>query len=222
VITTDDPDQTLGEGRIRHFASLIAATNALVKSTSRYKQIIHDDGCVARELSDREQEFVATVCGMLGYDLEASRDEPDQALRDGWMPGPRGDTRTLRRARRRRAQGQPVTERRVLQLEGVEVQPAPTAPRPSAVRIPARGRNYLRRCRRQRSSPDPNRGRRITTPLRQPHERLPAASHRNPPGARGPVIRHAAAFRRKGALGGRVDEASALASRRAAVPRWRS
>jgi hypothetical protein len=68
VITTDDPNQTLGEGRIRHYSSLIAAANALAKCSTPYGQIIRDDGHEVRELTDREQEFVATVCGMLGTD----------------------------------------------------------------------------------------------------------------------------------------------------------
>ena len=69
VITTNDPDQTLGEGRIRHYASLIAAANALAKSTEPYGQIIHDNGHEARELDEREQQFVEHVCGMLGIDI---------------------------------------------------------------------------------------------------------------------------------------------------------
>jgi hypothetical protein len=67
---TDDIDKTLGEGRIRHYASLIAAANSMAKSKYPYAQIIFDNGHVARELTDREQEFVEHVVGMLGIDLE--------------------------------------------------------------------------------------------------------------------------------------------------------
>ena len=49
---------------------LRAATNAFVKNPATYKQLIFDDGCEARELNAREQEFVEHVCAMLGYDVE--------------------------------------------------------------------------------------------------------------------------------------------------------
>jgi hypothetical protein len=74
LIETDNPDQTLGQGRIRHYVSLIAATNALAKSTAPYVQVILDDGCEARELDDREQEFLEHALGMLGYDIDQAGD----------------------------------------------------------------------------------------------------------------------------------------------------
>ena len=70
VIVTDDPDKTLGEGRIRHFRTLLAAANALANGDAPYQQVIYDDCNCARELAPREQRFVENVCGMLGFDVE--------------------------------------------------------------------------------------------------------------------------------------------------------
>jgi hypothetical protein len=70
LITTDDPDKTLGEGDMRYYKTVLAAANAMVKSPAPFKTIIFDDGCVARDLDDREQQMVEHVCGLLGYDLE--------------------------------------------------------------------------------------------------------------------------------------------------------
>jgi hypothetical protein len=38
LITTHDPDQTLGEGEIRHYPTMLAAANAFEKDTAPYKQ----------------------------------------------------------------------------------------------------------------------------------------------------------------------------------------
>lgn len=71
LITTDDPAKTLGEGRKRHYATLIAACNAFAKSDSSLcKQIIFDNGHDVRWLDAREQRLLHDVCDMLGYDLE--------------------------------------------------------------------------------------------------------------------------------------------------------
>jgi hypothetical protein len=70
LIVTDDANTTLGEGQVRHFASMLGAANALVKHPAPYKQIIYDNGHHARELNDHEQRLLEHVCGLLGYDVE--------------------------------------------------------------------------------------------------------------------------------------------------------
>lgn len=70
LITTTDPDQTLGEGEIRHYPTLLLAANAFATSTAPYKTVIYDDGCTARDLTPQEQQMLETVCGILGYDVE--------------------------------------------------------------------------------------------------------------------------------------------------------
>lgn len=69
LIVTTNPEQTLGEGEIRHFPTMLTAANAFANDTAPYKQIIYDDGCTARELNAREQEMLENVCGILGYDV---------------------------------------------------------------------------------------------------------------------------------------------------------
>jgi hypothetical protein len=61
---------TLGEGNIRHFPTVLAAANALVKAPEPYKQIIYDNGEEARELNEREQQMLEHVCRLLGYEVE--------------------------------------------------------------------------------------------------------------------------------------------------------
>ncbi len=70
LVVTSDPNLTLGEGRIRHYPSLLAAANAFVKDPSAYKQIVYDDGHCARELDEREEALLERVCWMLGYELD--------------------------------------------------------------------------------------------------------------------------------------------------------
>jgi hypothetical protein len=71
VITTDDPNLTLGEGRKRHYETLLAAANAFAKDPAQYKQILWDNGLdLVRELDEREQALLADVCEMLGLDVE--------------------------------------------------------------------------------------------------------------------------------------------------------
>ena len=70
LITTRDPNQTLGEGKISHYPTLLAAANAFAKSPEPYKQVIYDDGREARELNTREQGLLGRVCKMLGYELD--------------------------------------------------------------------------------------------------------------------------------------------------------
>jgi hypothetical protein len=70
LITTNDPSLTLGEGNIRHFPTVLAAANALVKAPEPYRQVIYDNGVEARELDQREQALLERVCSMLGYDVE--------------------------------------------------------------------------------------------------------------------------------------------------------
>jgi hypothetical protein len=70
LITTNHPDKTLGEGHIRHYATMLQAANALVKDTAPYQQIVYDDGDTARELNDGERRMLFDVCDILGYDIE--------------------------------------------------------------------------------------------------------------------------------------------------------
>lgn len=70
AITTNDPEQTLGEGEITHHETLIAAANKLAKAKTPFGTVIFDDGCTVRELTDREHQLVANVCDMLGVDVE--------------------------------------------------------------------------------------------------------------------------------------------------------
>ncbi len=70
LIVTGNPHQTLGEGRIRHYRTMLAAANAFAKAPESYKQVIYDDGQETRELDEREQRTLEQVCRMLGYDVE--------------------------------------------------------------------------------------------------------------------------------------------------------
>jgi hypothetical protein len=70
LITTTDPKRTLGEGERRHYPTMLAAANAFAKDQAPYKQVIFDDGHVARELNQRERQQLADVCDMLGLDVE--------------------------------------------------------------------------------------------------------------------------------------------------------
>ena len=70
LIVSDDGCKTLAQGEVRHFASMIEAANAFVKSTEPFKTVIFDDGCVARELNRDEQRLLENVCAKLGYDVE--------------------------------------------------------------------------------------------------------------------------------------------------------
>jgi hypothetical protein len=70
LIVTDNPDQTLGEGRIRGYRTMLQAANAFVNDPAPYKQIIYDDGQDARELTPPENRLLQLVSGMLGYDVE--------------------------------------------------------------------------------------------------------------------------------------------------------
>ena len=70
LIETTNPDQTLGEGDIHHYRTMIDAANAFVHSTAPYKQVIYDNGHIARELNKREQQLLERVCHLLGYEIE--------------------------------------------------------------------------------------------------------------------------------------------------------
>lgn len=70
VITTSNPDQTLGEGEFRHYRSLLDAANAFAKARAPFQQIVFDDGCDVRFLTDQEQAFLEDVCRIHGYDVE--------------------------------------------------------------------------------------------------------------------------------------------------------
>lgn len=70
LIVTDDPNQTLGEGEIRHYPTMLAAANAFAKHSAPYKQVIYDNGHDARELNQREQQVLEDVCDMLGLVVE--------------------------------------------------------------------------------------------------------------------------------------------------------
>jgi hypothetical protein len=49
---------------------MLDAANAFVKAAERYKTVIYDDGCTARELNAGEQRLLENVCAKLGYDVE--------------------------------------------------------------------------------------------------------------------------------------------------------
>ena len=70
LITTDDPDKTLGEGHVRHHETLMQACNALAHDEAPHSTIIYDDGHTARELNDREEQLLEDVCDMLGYTVD--------------------------------------------------------------------------------------------------------------------------------------------------------
>jgi hypothetical protein len=70
VITTSNPQQTLGDAEISDHPTLIEACNAFVRDPAPFKQIVFDDGERARELAPREEQFLANVCNMLGWDVE--------------------------------------------------------------------------------------------------------------------------------------------------------
>ncbi len=70
LITTDDPELTLGDGRIRHYPTLVAAANAFANTTEPYRTIIYDDGHHARELNAQEDALLEHVCTMLGIERQ--------------------------------------------------------------------------------------------------------------------------------------------------------
>jgi hypothetical protein len=68
LIVTDDPNLTLGEGRIRHYETMLDAANAFAKAPAPYKAILWDNGHQVRELDEREQALLTHVCELLGYE----------------------------------------------------------------------------------------------------------------------------------------------------------
>jgi hypothetical protein len=70
VITTDNPDDTLGEGRQTRHATPLEAANAFVRHPAAYKTVIYDDGETARELNAQEQTLVHHVARKLGYEID--------------------------------------------------------------------------------------------------------------------------------------------------------
>ena len=77
LITTDDPNRTFGEaldaGGVRYFASMLAAANAFAKATERFKTVVYDDGCTARELNRNEQRLLENACAKRGLRWRRSR-----------------------------------------------------------------------------------------------------------------------------------------------------
>jgi hypothetical protein len=69
LITTDDTNLTLGEGEMSQYGTLVEAVNAFMRAEAAGKTILYDDGLEARELTPRESQFVADVCGLLGFDV---------------------------------------------------------------------------------------------------------------------------------------------------------
>jgi hypothetical protein len=69
LITTDNPNATLGEGTMHHYATCLAAANAFAKSTASHKTVVYDDGCVARELNVHEERQLHDVCELLGLEV---------------------------------------------------------------------------------------------------------------------------------------------------------
>lgn len=76
LIVTDDASQTLGEGRMRHFRTMLEAANAFAKSDAPFKAVIFDDGHHARELTEREERMLNRVCDLLGLDINEINAEP--------------------------------------------------------------------------------------------------------------------------------------------------
>ena len=70
LIETDDPNATLGEGRMSDWPTLSEATSAYVQSTAPFKQVIYDDDIVARELNKAEQDYLNSVCQLHGLDVQ--------------------------------------------------------------------------------------------------------------------------------------------------------
>ena len=64
------PEPDTGEGEIRHYPTMLQAANAFAKTEAPFKQVIFDDGHLARELNRREQQQLEDVCDMLGLDVE--------------------------------------------------------------------------------------------------------------------------------------------------------
>ncbi len=70
LLTTDDADNTLGEGRRRFYGTLLEAAQALAHTRETYGQIIHGDEQHARELTDAENRIVDRVLAAHGIDSE--------------------------------------------------------------------------------------------------------------------------------------------------------
>ena len=73
LITTTDPDETLGEamqaGRVSYHETLLAAANALAKVDRAYGTVVYDDGCSpARDLTEREERILLQVCRLHGVE----------------------------------------------------------------------------------------------------------------------------------------------------------
>jgi hypothetical protein len=73
VLRTDDPERTFGEalaaGDVTYHPTMLDAANAFAKAERRYRAVIYDDGCEARELTADEQRLLENVCEMLGHEL---------------------------------------------------------------------------------------------------------------------------------------------------------
>ena len=73
LLTTDDPDRTFGEaleaGDVTCHPTMLDAANGFVKAERRYRTVVYDDGCEARELTADEQRLLENVCAKLGHEL---------------------------------------------------------------------------------------------------------------------------------------------------------
>ena len=73
LLMTDDPDLTLRQaldaGHVTHHATMLAAANAFAKAEKRYRTIVYDDGCHARELNGAEIRLLENVCAKLGHEV---------------------------------------------------------------------------------------------------------------------------------------------------------
>jgi len=74
LITTDDPELTLGEGRRRHYATLEAAACALAHDDAPYATILVGDGDHARELTTRESRTLERVLAEHGAAMDPISD----------------------------------------------------------------------------------------------------------------------------------------------------
>jgi hypothetical protein len=73
LLMTDDPTLTLGQvleaGDVTFHRTMIEAANAFVKAEGRYRTIVYDDGCHARDLNQAENRLLENVCAKLGHEV---------------------------------------------------------------------------------------------------------------------------------------------------------
>ena len=71
LLTTDNAELTLGEGRKRFYTTLVEAACALAHDDAPYATILGGDGDHARELTTREQTRVDRILADHGAEMVA-------------------------------------------------------------------------------------------------------------------------------------------------------